>query len=224
MTPAGGACRVFVTVGTHEQAFPRLLTAVAGIATDWQDSERSAVWRVQAGPARIDFPPSVDQFAACTHEEILAHMRWADIAVCQCSPGLVFAAISQGAQPVVVPRSSALGEHVDDHQHVFGQHLAGGSLALVSDDVSQLGDVLEGLAAEPRSLRCDRLARLEHESMYRTADWVQRVGMAVEELRDHGRAAPSYGGAAGGLFATSTKTLWSMLGPPSRSRRVRDLN
>ncbi len=174
--------RIFVTVGTHEQGFPRLLDAVANVATLWSERREPAEWIVQAGPATVSLPSTVRHFPSCSYDEILRHLAWADVTVCQSAPGSVFAAIAQRATPIVVPRSKSLGEHVDDHQHVFANHLAEAGIAKVVTDTALLGEALLAAISEPREARVKRLSQLEAASRERTVQWSRRVGQEIESL------------------------------------------
>ena len=172
--------KVFVSVGTHEQGFPRLLLAVREIiATEPGDIAR---WRVQTGPTSVDFPPTVERQVACSHEEMLSNLRWADAMISQASPGNVFAALAELTQPVVVARRRELSEHVDNHQTVFAAHLSASGLAMVAQDASSLGAHLGVLGAEHPNSRRERLAQLYDASRKRTESWVTRFDYAIDEL------------------------------------------
>lgn len=112
---------VFVTVGTHEQPFDRLLDAASIVAAE----QPATSFKVQSGvgswPARTGSILTVaDYFDA---GEMRACLHWADVVVSQASPGTVFAALDAGAWPIVVGRRARLGEHVDDHQVRFARAL-----------------------------------------------------------------------------------------------------
>jgi UDP-N-acetylglucosamine transferase subunit ALG13 len=182
LSPSAPQPRIFVTVGTHEQGFPRLLAAVANVAVLWSERREPAEWIVQAGPATVSLPPAVTHFPSCSYVEILRHLSWADVTVCQSAPGSVFAAIAQRATPIVVPRSRSLGEHVDDHQHAFANHLAAAGIAMVVTDTALLGEALLAAISEPREVRIRRLSQLEAASRERTIQWSRRVGQKIESL------------------------------------------
>jgi UDP-N-acetylglucosamine transferase subunit ALG13 len=182
LSPPSRPPRIFVTVGTHEQGFPRVLAAVANVAMLWSERHEPAEWILQAGPATVSLPPVVSHFPSCSYTEILRHLDWADVTVCQSAPGSVFAAIAQRATPIVVPRSRSLGEHVDDHQHAFANHLAAERIATVVTNTELLGEALLAAISEPRDARIERLAQLEAASRKRTQHWSRRVGQEIESL------------------------------------------
>jgi UDP-N-acetylglucosamine transferase subunit ALG13 len=170
---------IFVTVGTHEQGFPRLLSAVSEIIAN---DISGAKWRVQTGPASATYPDSVDAQRACTHDEMLAHLRWADVMISQASPGNVFTALATTTQPLVIARRHDLSEHVDDHQTIFARYLSDSGLAMVADDTSSLRTHLDRLRTESQAARSARLAQLQSASVARTKSWVEMVDGAIREL------------------------------------------
>jgi UDP-N-acetylglucosamine transferase subunit ALG13 len=170
---------IFVTVGTHEQGFPRLLSAVAHIITSEPDIGR---WRIQTGPASVELPGTVETRAAYTHEEMRMNLRWADVMISQASPGNVFTALEMNTQPIVIARRHELSEHVDNHQTVFARHLDAAGLAMVGDDSASLMAHLAQLRGESQRARHERLAHLQSESRARTDAWIKRVDGAVHQL------------------------------------------
>ncbi len=180
------ALRIFVSVGTHEQGFPRLLSAVMEIMPSQPEATR---WRIQTGPAKVEYPSAVQARPAYSHEEMLANLAWADVMVSQASPGNVFTALESLAQPVVLARRHELAEHVDDHQVVFAQYLQSYELAMVATDADSLAAHLERLCTEPPDARRQRLGTLCLSSRERTGRWVSKFDDAIQRLiaDDHER-------------------------------------
>lgn len=174
--------KILVSVGTHEQPFGRLLTTIASIAKRWKQNGPAVEWRVQTGPFQGIFPDHVSAFASCTHHQILEHISWADISLSQCSPGSLYTALEQTAQPLVVPRAHSAGEHVDDHQMAFADYVEQKGLAIVVRDVCSLESALRELVAESSEVRRARLESLRRESESRTTEWSKNVGAIVEDL------------------------------------------
>ena len=110
---------VVVTVGTDVHPFDRLVAWSARWADDHADDARVVI---QFGTALV--PGGVaTRSGALGSSELLALMDEADAVVCGAGPGTVIDALRSGVQPVVVPRRSDLGEHVDDHQVAFAKVL-----------------------------------------------------------------------------------------------------
>jgi UDP-N-acetylglucosamine transferase subunit ALG13 len=128
---------VFVTVGTDHHPFPRLI--------DWiepwirrQPGVRVVVQRGSARPAagaQCHVLVGPDDF-----QQLLAS---ADAVVCSGGPGAIMEARAAGLRPIVTPRRAHLGEHVDDHQHAFGQFLAARDLVTLVEDEGALHRALD---------------------------------------------------------------------------------
>jgi UDP-N-acetylglucosamine transferase subunit ALG13 len=144
---------IFVTVGTNEAPFDRLVRAVDGIGGDepvvcqyGSSSER---------PARascVEFLP---------FEEIVDHVRRARVVVTHAGVGSMLVAFACAKVPIVVPRLRAHGEAVDDHQLVLAKRLAAQGAVRLLEEPALLGRELEsaGEAAAPPPLgRSTRLA------------------------------------------------------------------
>ena len=98
---------IFVTVGTHQQPFLRLVEALATLPR-----ERLVV---QHGPAPA--PAGVTHAVPfMSFPEMLDHFARADVVVTHAGVGSILLATNAGHTPIVVPRLKDRGEHVDDHQ------------------------------------------------------------------------------------------------------------
>jgi UDP-N-acetylglucosamine transferase subunit ALG13 len=128
---------IFVTVGTNEAAFDRLLDALDALET-LPDGESLLV---QAGASSV----AVRQ-ARCVeflpYEEVVAAMREARIVITHAGVGSVLTALAAGKRPVVVPRLRRFGEAVDDHQVEFARQLAPTGLIRVVEDLDTLAAAL----------------------------------------------------------------------------------
>lgn len=125
---------IFVTVGTHQDEFARMLSAVEALG------ERDLVVQYGNGHAPANariaepfmpFPRMIEYFDAAAH--VVTHA----------GVGSILLAIRHGHHPIVVPRLSALGEHVDDHQvHLSRRLEATGRVRVVWPD-QDLADALQ---------------------------------------------------------------------------------
>lgn len=125
---------IFVTLGTQEFQFDRLLRELDGLPGDEE-------LVVQGG--RSTFRPA----RAVWHDylsfgETVEHVRRARVVVCHAGVGSVMTALEQGRRPVVVPRLRAHGEAVDDHQLPFARRLAATGAVLLVEDLATLPDAL----------------------------------------------------------------------------------
>lgn len=140
MTGNSREYRTFVTVGTHEQPFDRLITAVDELA------EKNVI----PTPAFIQIgyctriPKFCDWKRFVSWESMKMLMNNADLVVTHGGPSSFMEAIEAGKIPVVVPRSSRYGEHVNDHQSEFAHSVENriGGIVVV-DDVCALSGAIE---------------------------------------------------------------------------------
>lgn len=178
--------RIFVTVGTHEQPFDRLLVAArCGV-----ERLGSSEWIVQYGTGAFECDSVVRAEPYFAHDDILAYNEWADVVLSHASPGAVFDALGAGAQPIVLPRRRGHGEHVNDHQVRFAAHLEDLELARIAQDKDEVVVLLRAAALEEAAERQSRVAAIHAASCDRSAAFVSAFGQAIEGLRPS-RAAVS---------------------------------
>lgn len=136
---------VVVTVGTDVHPFDRLVTWAARWADDHADDARVVI---QFGTAPD--PGGVATLAgALASSELLALFDRADAVVCGAGPGTVVDALRAGVQPVVVPRRSDLGEHVDDHQVAFARVLGERGVTRGATTEAELRSHLDRVVTQP---------------------------------------------------------------------------
>jgi UDP-N-acetylglucosamine transferase subunit ALG13 len=126
---------IFVTVGTNEARFDRLLRAVAGIRID-----ESFV--VQHGHSAPLHPPRSRLVDFLSFEEMVETIRDARVVVTHAGVGSVMVALANGRRPIVVPRLSSFGEAVDDHQLQLGRRFARGGLVTLVESLETLEHTL----------------------------------------------------------------------------------
>jgi UDP-N-acetylglucosamine transferase subunit ALG13 len=136
---------VVVSVGTDHHPFDRLV----GWMDQWAADNPSVTVIVQRGSSS----PTVhaESRRLVGHRQLCDLFAAATVVVCHGGPSTVMDARAAGRLPVVVARDPALGEHVDDHQVRFGQHLARHGLARLALDFRQLEAALAAALADPAS-------------------------------------------------------------------------
>lgn len=134
---------IFVTVGTNETPFDRILRAVDGVATGEE-------LVVQYGSSSVR-PASATCYEQIGYDELVAFVRRASVVVTHAGVGSVLTALANGRQPIVMPRLKRFGEAVDDHQLTFAEQLATEGLVRVVHDADELRDAIS-LAGERRSI------------------------------------------------------------------------
>jgi UDP-N-acetylglucosamine transferase subunit ALG13 len=127
---------IYVTVGTNEARFDRLLDAVAQLRVD-------EALVVQHGPSPVR-APSAQHFDYLPFSQVVELVRSARVVVTHAGVGSVMVALANRKRPVVVPRLRMFGEAVDDHQVAFGRRFAAAGLVTLVESPEHLGAALEG--------------------------------------------------------------------------------
>jgi UDP-N-acetylglucosamine transferase subunit ALG13 len=139
---------IFVTVGTNEARFDRLLNALAETRLD----EPIVIQHGHSSPIG---PPHAELVDFLPFETMTEKMRGARVVVTHAGVGSVMVALANGKRPVVVPRRKSFGEAVDDHQLQLGRRFAAAQLVTFVESPEALADALlhtpAAATAVPRS-------------------------------------------------------------------------
>lgn len=125
---------IFVTVGTNEARFDRLLEAIDGLAGDEECV-------VQHGPSPVR-PARATCLDYMPFDELLAEVRRARVVVMHAGVGSMMASLTNGKRPVVVPRLARHHEAVDDHQVPLARRLAAAGLVVLVEDLATLATAI----------------------------------------------------------------------------------
>jgi len=132
---------IFVSVGTHETPFDRLLRAVAEL-----DGGEDVV--VQHGLSAIRCN-SATEFDYLPFDRVLEYVRSARAIVTHAGVGSVMLALANDKRPIVMARRHAFGEAVDDHQVELAARLERAGLVEVVEDSRHLSEYLTRSARPP---------------------------------------------------------------------------
>lgn len=129
---------IFVTVGTHEQPFNRLVESM----DKWAGTHHDEEVFIQTG--YTTYEPKHCRFAKfLTREEMIENMKEARIVVTHGGPCCYTDVLRSGKVPIVVPRRKKLGEQIDDHQLEIGRQFARQyKNILLIEDVDKIGDAI----------------------------------------------------------------------------------
>jgi UDP-N-acetylglucosamine transferase subunit ALG13 len=125
---------IFVTVGTGEQPFDRLLRSVEALSID-------EPLVIQHGSSTVA-PEEATCLDYLPFPDMVTRMQEARVVITHAGVGSVIAALSVGKKPVVVPRRRHFGEAVDDHQVELARRLADAGVVTLIDDPRDLAAVL----------------------------------------------------------------------------------
>lgn len=111
---------IFVTVGTHEQPFDRLIRYMDKLKENFFISEEMIM---QTGFSTYE--PRYCIFSNLyTYPEMMEKITDARIVITHGGPSSFIAALQVGKIPIVVPRQKRFGEHINDHQLDFSRIVA----------------------------------------------------------------------------------------------------
>lgn len=130
---------IFVTVGTHEQPFDRLVKAVDKLKEDGVIIEDVII---QTGFSTYE-PQHCEWHRLIPYQQMIKNVKEARIVITHGGPASFIMPLQIGKIPIVVPRQHQFNEHVNDHQMDFARNVAKrmGSIILV-EDIAKLGDII----------------------------------------------------------------------------------
>lgn len=106
---------IFVTVGTHEQPFNRLVKKIDDLVADGTIKEKVVI---QTGFSTYQ-PVHCDNHKMMSFEEMQSTLKEARIVITHGGPSSFIEALQFGKVPIVVPRQEKYHEHVNNHQVDF---------------------------------------------------------------------------------------------------------
>jgi UDP-N-acetylglucosamine transferase subunit ALG13 len=114
-----------VTLGTERFPFPRAVERAAALLQG-----REVFWQTGSTEARVDGEPLPQWVPA---DELRKACEDADVLITHGGVGSALVALASGKVPIILPRRSAQGEHIDDHQLEVAEVLAERGLAICVD-------------------------------------------------------------------------------------------
>jgi len=131
---------IFVTVGTHEQQFNRLIKEIDGLIRDEKITDTVFM---QIGYST--YKPEYVQWAnVISYEEMRKYEEVSDVIITHGGPATFMSVLSKGKTPIVVPRLKKFGEHINDHQLDFAQKVkARGYDILIVENVNTLLEAID---------------------------------------------------------------------------------
>lgn len=160
---------IFVTVGTHEQQFNRLVKAIDDLKADGTIIESVFI---QTGYCTYE-PVHCEHSKFVPFRQMKTRMVEADVIITHGGPSSFIEAMAVGKVPVVVPRCGDLGEHVNNHQSDFVRVVANRQGGIVPVyDVTNLASAIE----RARELSCG----VEFKS--HNAEFCEELGRLIEGI------------------------------------------
>ncbi|MCR4690367.1 MAG: multidrug MFS transporter [Lachnospiraceae bacterium] len=129
---------IFVTVGTHEQQFDRLVEYM----DQWAGEHEENVI-IQTGYSRYK-PENCQWKKLYSYEEMDKLTDEARIVISHGGPSSFIMSLQAGKIPIIVPRQVVFREHINDHQVDFCREVEKRwENVIVVEEIGKLGDVIE---------------------------------------------------------------------------------
>ena len=126
---------IFVTVGTHEQPFNRLLKEVDRLSREGIIDEEVFI---QRGYSK--YVPVYCEFVEFLNfKDMMEKIKKARIVITHAGPGSIMAALYNHKMPIVLPRQKQYGEHIDDHQIKFSKRMEKEKKVIAVYEIEELG-------------------------------------------------------------------------------------
>jgi UDP-N-acetylglucosamine--N-acetylmuramyl-(pentapeptide) pyrophosphoryl-undecaprenol N-acetylglucosamine transferase len=123
--PAREVRSAVVTLGTERFPFQRAVERTSALLEG-----RDVFWQTGSTRAELSGQPLAQWVDA---EELRAACRGSDVLITHGGVGSALVALESGKVPIILPRRSDRGEHIDDHQLEVAGVLAGRGLAICVD-------------------------------------------------------------------------------------------
>ena len=130
---------IFVTVGTHEQQFNRLIKAVDELKRDGIITEDVVM---QTGFSTYE-PKYCQWSKLIPYQQMVKNVEDAHIVITHGGPASFIMPLQIGKTPIVVPRQHKFNEHINDHQVEFVRNVAERMRTIISvEDISKLSEII----------------------------------------------------------------------------------
>lgn len=131
---------IFVTVGTHEQGFDRLIKKLDLLKKEKKINEEIII---QSGFTKYE-PKYCEWHKLISYQDMWNYVKEARIVITHGGPASFVMPLQVGKIPIVVPRQEKYNEHVNDHQVDFARNIADkiGNIIPVYD-IDDLENIIE---------------------------------------------------------------------------------
>ena len=130
---------IFVTVGTHEQPFDRLIEEIDNLKKNGTIQEEVII---QTGFS--SYEPKYCQWSKLIpYQQMIKNVEDARIVITHGGPASFVMPLQIGKTPIVVPRQRKYGEHINDHQVEFARNVADRMGTIIPvENVETLGEII----------------------------------------------------------------------------------
>ncbi len=162
---------IFVTVGTHEQQFDRLIKCVDKLKEDGTIKEDVII---QTGFSTYE-PKYCTWKKLFPYNEMLENVKKAHIVITHGGPSSFIMPLQIGKIPIVVPRMKEYDEHVNDHQVNFCREVAKRNGNIIEiEDVEKLKECIVNYK--------DIVKDMNNEQNSNNKNFCEKFSALVEEI------------------------------------------
>lgn len=130
---------IFVTVGTHEQPFNRLVKKMDELKKDGIIQDEVFI---QTGFSTYE-PEYCEWSKLIPYDQMVENVKNARIVITHGGPASFIMPLQIGKTPIVVPRQHQFNEHVNDHQVEFARNVAERMGTIIPvEDIETLGEII----------------------------------------------------------------------------------
>lgn len=130
---------IFVTVGTHEQPFNRLVQEIDNLKRDGVITEDVII---QTGYSTYE-PKYCKWDKLIPYKQMIKNVEDARIVITHGGPASFIMPLQIGKTPIVVPRQKKFDEHVNDHQVEFARNVAKRMGTIIPvEEITKLKDII----------------------------------------------------------------------------------
>lgn len=161
---------IFVTVGTHEQQFNRLIEKIDQLC------ENKIVEEVvmQIGYSTY-IPKNCKWSKFLSYDEMNEYVKSARIVITHGGPASFIAPIQIGKVPIIVPRQKKYDEHINDHQFEFVNKIADrmGNILVVNEI-----DEIEKMIIQYENI----IKEINNGEFNHNKEFMNKFNMMIEEI------------------------------------------
>lgn len=130
---------IFVTVGSHDQGFDRLIKAIDDLIRDKKIKEKVII---QTGHTEY-VPQNCEWFKFTSYENFIELCRKSHIIITHGGVGSIMVSLKLKKPTIVIPRLKKFNEHIDNHQLQIVKELEKQKKIIAVYDVSQLNNAIK---------------------------------------------------------------------------------
>lgn len=162
---------IFVTVGTHEQSFNRLLEEIDKLVEKSFVEEKVVV---QTGYSSY-IPKNCEYHKFLSLHEMEQKLKEARIVITHGGPASFIASLQIGKIPIVVPRQEKYGEHINNHQVEF--------VKLIDEKMNNIIPVYDISTLKDKILNYDKISNSDINTIKsNNAQFIKKFEEIVDSL------------------------------------------